>query len=82
MSSAVPDPDSEVPKALRDEFFAFMKSKQSERVPADEVLVVGKERWVRSYLIWPSKNTFALPLKPPRWIAPYTWVSTAYPTSR
>ena len=27
-----PDPDSEVPKSVRDEFFDRMKSKQSERV--------------------------------------------------
>ena len=30
----VPDPDSEVPKAVRDEFFKKMKMKQSERVRA------------------------------------------------
>ena len=33
-SEAVPDPDSEVPKTLRDEFFDRMKTKQSERVRA------------------------------------------------
>ena len=32
MSATVPDPDSEVPKEVRDEFFRVMKSKQSERV--------------------------------------------------
>ena len=31
-SAAVPDPDAEVPKEVRDEFFKQMKSKQSERV--------------------------------------------------
>ena len=30
-----PDPDAEVPKAIRDEFFRKMKAKQSERVCFD-----------------------------------------------
>ena len=29
---AVPDPDAEVPKEIRDEFFKWMRAKQSERV--------------------------------------------------
>ena len=31
----VPNPDDEVPQAIRDEFFNRMKAKQSERVCAD-----------------------------------------------
>ena len=34
MAEPVPDPDSEVPKDVRDAFFAQMKAKQSERVRA------------------------------------------------
>ena len=42
----VPDPDSEVPKEIRDEFFKRMKSNQSERVrrlafPATQLLLLG-----------------------------------------
>lgn len=43
----VPDPDSEVPKEIRDEFFKRMKSNQSERVrrlafPAAQLLLLGR----------------------------------------
>ena len=43
----VPDPDSEVPKEIRDEFFKRMKSNQSERVrrlafPATQLLLLGR----------------------------------------
>ena len=35
MATSVPDPDSEVPQTVRDEFFRKMKAKQSERVCFD-----------------------------------------------
>ena len=40
MTDAIPDPDSEVPKEIRDEFFKWMKSKQSEHALRENLKIL------------------------------------------
>lgn len=81
-SNEVPDPDAEVPKPVRDEFFARMKSKQAERVRAlppgnlnvrvvgASLVAIGTAPYLAQPVGWPCAQVcFDCTSKNPAWVS-------------